>query len=386
MKAMSLFCGLVLALSISKGQEAIRYITFEQDTLNLYSYVGEKTMLLSHKNDHDSKVMQKWLASMDGAYEYYSQCTGREPNFFTGFTYVNDRSTIARVDKTCGAACGYIGWTGIEIMNTYFDRFFDDLAKRGEYGQEPFYEFGRNFWFYSDQLEYAESDPIVTGYAVFMRFMAMDYQKLKGANFWSWTFGEFRNEVKGLLNTYLADSTYTWSNTLAKGKGLRNTQLGATDLFASFCFYMFDNYGGHQWVQSVWKEAGLLPKKITTQDAVDNFIIASSRAAKQNLIPLFTSWRWPISQQVKDALSSMPLSVHKEKHVKYPFPNPAPADGSIIFPNQSLEKVTIINTIGTMYVLDKISNHTYSLRNLPIGTYYLIDDTMQNEMIPIIVK
>lgn len=386
MKTLSLLFGLYLTFSVLNGQEAIRYISFESDTLNLYAYSGEKTILLSNKNDHDSIIMSKWLASMDGAYQYYAQCTGREPNYYTGFTYVNERSTIARVDKTCGAACGYIGWTGIEIMNTFFDRFYDDLEKRGEYGQEPFYEFGRNFWFYSDQLEYTENDPIVTGYAVFMRFMAMDYQKLKGAYFWSWTFDEFRGEVKGLLNTYLADSTYTWENTLAKGQGLKNTQLGATDLFASFCFYMFDNYGGHQWVQSVWKEAGLLPKKNTTQDAVDNFIIASSRAAKQNLIPLFTAWRWPISQQVTNALSSLPVSVDEEKHMEYPFPNPAPAHGSITLPNQTLEKLTIINTIGTKYVIDRISNHTYSLKNLPIGTYYLIDDTMQDEMISIIVK
>ena len=386
MKVISLFCGLFLALSISKGQEAIQYISFERDTLNLYAYSGEKTILLSDKNDHDSLIMQQWLASMDGAYLYYTLCTGREPNFFTGFTYVNDRSTIARVDKTCGAACGYIGWTGIEIMNTFFDRFYDDLEKRGEYGQEPFYEFGRNFWFYSDQLEYTENDPIVTGYAVFMRFMAMDYLKLKGAKFWSWTFDEFRGEVNGLLKTYLADPSYTWENTLAKGQGLRNTQLGATDLFASFCFYMFDNHGGHEWVKAVWKEAGILPKKNSTQDAVDNFIIASSRAAKQNLIPLFTSWRWPISQRVIEELNSLPVSINEDKIIGYPYPNPAHGNGYITLPNQSIERVTIFNSAGKMYFIDKISDDTYSLHNLPLGTYYFRHDTIRNDMIPFTVK
>ena len=177
------FIALIASFELILAQSPQTYISFEQDTMNLFAYEGAKTMILSNTPNRDSVTMQKWLASMDGAYEYYSQCTDREPNFFTGFTHVNDRSTIARVDKTCGAACGYIGWTGIEIMNTFFDRFYDDLEKKGEYGQEPFYEFGRNFWFYSDQLEYAESDPIVTGYAVFMRFMAMDYLQLKGANF-----------------------------------------------------------------------------------------------------------------------------------------------------------------------------------------------------------
>jgi len=380
------FIALIASFELMLAQSPQTYISFEQDTMNLFAYEGAKTMILSNTPNRDSLTMQKWLASMDGAYEYYSQCTDREPNFFTGFTYVNDRSTIARVDKTCGAACGYIGWTGIEIMNTFFDRFYDDLEKRGEYGQEPFYEFGRNYWFYSDQLEYAESDPIVTGYAVFMRFMAMDYLQLKGANFWSWTFDEFRSEVKELLKTYLADPSYTWENTLAKGQGLRNTQLGATDLFASFCFYIFDNHGGHEWVKAVWKEAGTLPKKNTTQDAVDNFIIASSRAAKQNLIPLFTEWRWPISQRVKDELTSLPVSVYEQSTDAYPFPNPAQSNGYITLPNQSIDKVTLINSTGKIYVINKASDHVYSLKNLPVGTYYIVHDCIQNEMIPFIVK
>jgi hypothetical protein len=363
------FIALIASFELMLAQSPQTYISFEQDTMNLFAYEGAKTMILSNTPNRDSVTMQKWLASMDGAYEYYSQCTGREPNFFTGFTYVNDRSTIARVDKTCGAACGYIGWTGIEIMNTFFDRFYDDLKKRGEYGQEPFYEFGRNYWFYSDQLEYAESDPIVTGYAVFMRFMAMDYLQLKGANFWSWTFDEFRSEVKGLLMTYLADPSYTWENTLAKGQGLRNTQLGATDLFASFCFYMFDNHGGHEWVKAVWKEAGILPKKNTTQDAVDNFIIASSRAAKQNLIPLFTEWRWPISQKVREVLQSLPLSVHETTDKLFPYPNPVSRNGVITFSNSAIQQCRLIDLHGKRFELQVISPCTFSIGNVPAGIY-----------------
>ena len=363
------FIALIASFELMLAQSPQTYISFEQDTMNLFAYEGAKTMILSNTPNRDSVTMQKWLASMDGAYEYYSQCTGREPNFFTGFTYVNDRSTIARVDKTCGAACGYIGWTGIEIMNTFFDRFYDDLETRGEYGQEPFYEFGRNYWFYSDQLEYAESDPIVTGYAVFMRFMAMDYLQLKGANFWSWTFNEFRSEVKELLKSYLADPSYTWENTLAKGQGLRNTQLGATDLFASFCFYMFDIHGGHEWVKAVWREAGTLPKKNTTQDAVDNFIIASSRAAKQNLIPLFTEWRWPISQKVREVLQSLPLSVHETTDKLYPYPNPVSRNGVITFSNSAIQQCRLIDLHGKRFELQAISPCTFSIGNVPAGIY-----------------
>jgi|GEM_PF-885492 len=364
-----IFISLISSFGCVLAQKPQTYVSFDKDTLNLFAYEGTKTMILSNTSNRDSLTMKKWVESMDGAYAYYTTCTGREPNYYTEFTHLNDLSTIARVDRTCGAACGYIGWTGIEIMNTFFDRFYDDLKNRGEYGQEPFYEFGRNFWFYSDQLEYTENDPIVTGYAVFMRFMAMDYLQLKGSKFWSWTFDEFRNEVKGLLRTYLADTSYTWQSTLGKGAGLRNTQLGATDLFASFCFYMFDNHGGHEWVKAVWKEAETLPKKNTTQDAVDNFIIASSRAAKQNLIPLFTEWRWPISQKVREELQSLPLSVHETTDKLYPYPNPVSRNGVITFSNSAIQQCRLIDLHGKRFELQAIAPCTFSIGNVPAGIY-----------------
>jgi hypothetical protein len=126
--------------------------------------------------------------------------------------------------------------------------------------------------------------------------------------------------------------------------------------------------------------------KQNTQDAVDNFIIASSRAANQNLIPLFSEWRWPISQRVKDELTSLPVSINEQSTDGYPFPNPAPTNGYITLPNQSLEKVTLINSSGKIYVINKASDHVYSLKNLPVGTYYFVHDFIQNEMIPFIVK
>ena len=355
---------------IAIGQNSQRYISFEGDTLNLFSYQGEKTMILSNRADHDSLVMSKFVSAMDGAYNYYAECTGREPTFYTNLTYLNGRSTIARVDKTCGAACGYIGWTGIEIMNSFFDRIYDDLAKKGEFGQEPFYEFGRNFWFYSDALEYTENDPIVTGYAVFMRFMAMDHLKLKGANFWSWTFDEFRSEVKNLLNTYLADPTYTWQNTLGKGAGLRNTQLGATDLFASFCFYLFDNHGGHEWVKNIWIESESLPKKQNTQDAVDNFIIAASRAAGKNLIPLFRTWRWPIGSRAEDALKGLPMSVDAFIQNQHIYPNPNVSQGLLHIPFEH-STMTLIDMYGNQQTLSPQEYGQYALPSLRPGMYLL---------------
>jgi hypothetical protein len=119
----------------------------------------------------------------------------------------------------------------------------------------------------------------------------------EGAPFNEWTFPEFKDTVRGLLDMYLNNASLNWANTLGQGAGYPD-RLGDTDLFAAFCFYLMEHYGGKTWVENVWKYAGQRPHAATTQDAVDNFIIAASQAAGTNLAELFQSWRWPVSEAV----------------------------------------------------------------------------------------
>ncbi|MCF6129476.1 T9SS type A sorting domain-containing protein [Flavobacterium sp. AS60] len=278
------------------------YTTFDGAVLNLYKYEGVKTMVLANSSSLNPATMSNWVNAMDGTYNFYMSCTGKQPSFLNA-TYINNRSTIARVNSTCGAGCGYLGATGIELQSAYFDDFYNDLLNYNQYSQEPFYEFGRNFWFYTNKLQYTSNDPIVTGYAVFMRFMAMEHLGLQGSNFGSWTFTQFQNNVRGLLASYMADPSLNWANTLGIGQGVPGSSLGGTDLFASFCWYLKDTYG-ECWLQNVWKYAGKRVDRLTTQDAVDNFIIASSLAARTNLTSLFQLWRWPISNNAINYLNS----------------------------------------------------------------------------------
>ena len=283
------------------------YTTFGGDVLNLFMYKGSKTAILANSDSLDPTAMSKWLNAMDGTYDFYELATGREPTFYTNVTYFDGRSTIARVDATCGAGCGYVGWTGIEIMGTYFDYFYEQLLNRNRYDQVPFYEFGRNFWFYSDKLEYKDNGPVGTGYAVFMRFAAIDYLGLDGAPYNGWLpYTEFESQIRGLRAQYLSDPSLNWSNTLGIGQGVPQSAWGAADLFTSFCFYLQDTYGT-QWVLDVWKEAAVRPDATTTQDAVDNFVIAASLAANSNLAPLFDYWRWPVSQNAINELQALKL-------------------------------------------------------------------------------
>ena len=364
-----------------KAQTPQSYTTFEGTTLNLYKWEGTYTMILSGTDTLNPGVMTSWVNAMDGTYGYYYSCTDQNPICYTDVTCIDGKSTIARVDATCGAGCGYVGWTGIELLDTYFDAFYNALAAHEQYSQEPFYEFGRNFWFYSDKLEYQSDDPIVTGYAVFMRFMSMDYLGLQGADFGRWTFPQFQNKVKELLNDYMADPDLNWSNTLGVGKGIAGSDLGATDLFASFCFYMKENYGGHAWVQNVWKYAGQRPDALTTQDAVDNFIIASSQAANTNLVSLFQTWKWTPSASAIEFLNSTLGTSGLNQETNHVFVYPNPTRGILYFGSE-IKSIKIYSQDGKL-VKNQDSEGSIDIGDFPTGIYFIEVTTLDNIRIKI---
>jgi hypothetical protein len=118
--------------------------------------------------------MVRIIGALDKAYDFYEWCTARRPSSLSSTTFLG-RDTIAVVASTCGAGCSEVGATGTELLNQYFQVLYDAVASANQYDQLLFYEFGRPFWFYSPQLAYSppDTDPVVTGYAVYMRFQSM---------------------------------------------------------------------------------------------------------------------------------------------------------------------------------------------------------------------
>lgn len=245
--------------------------------------------------------------TMDGAYEYYKTCTGREPTPFAP-TYINNHTAIADATTTCGAGCGYLGFTGIEMQNVYFDANYNVINNNNQVDHLGFYEFGRNFWFYGAKLDYKEngSFPIAGAYAVFMSHMARDATGINPAPFAGMTYEQIVAQLRGLIDIYLANPSLNWSNTLAVDQGVPGTNTNAAGLFCSFMYRLRRDYGGENFIQNVWKQAGLRPNATTTQDAVDNFFLASCAAANKNLTAVFQSWRWPLSANAITAASRYP--------------------------------------------------------------------------------
>ena len=267
------------------------YKSFNRDTLILYPYTGKHIALLVTKEYYITSVLKKIVDGIDKAYEYYSLATGREPSKWNQCMY-NGLATIACVPSTCGAGCGNLGTVGIELQADYFKVLFDGVKNLNKFDQAVFYELGRNFWFYGNKIEYVDTDAvanITTGYAVFMRFMAMEYAGLDGANFGSRTFTQFRTDVEGIFpNMYLTNPKLNWENTFKIGISPSG---GITDLFASLMFYLRKLYG-NDFILKIWKEIDKQSNRLTTSDAVNNFINAVSIVSGKNAKILFSTFRF----------------------------------------------------------------------------------------------
>jgi hypothetical protein len=259
------------------------------------AWLGKAVALLTASDDRDTTVMRQLLQVFDSTDAYYARLTGRRP---APGRSILGRTPIVEVPVTCGAGCGLLGAAGIEIQSDYFAALYERVRTHGEFDQIPFYEFGRNYWFWTPQLAYKSPDDtgvIPTGYAVFMRFLSMEATRVRGAPFrGTIPFVEFRFEVEGLLDRYLADTTLRWENTLRIGRAPDNPMgLGGTDLFASMLLRLRRDYGGDRFVTRLWREVSHRPAAATTAEAVNNFRAAASAAAGQDLTPLFRAWRWP---------------------------------------------------------------------------------------------
>jgi serralysin len=270
---------------------AISYRSMQGATYDLHAWVGRNVALLTREEALDAPTMDRIVAALDSAFAIYSQITGRAPNALQDTT-LNGRDIVAEVPdgKTCGAGCGYLGANGVEVTSTYFQILYQGVKNNNEYDQVVFYEFGRNFWSYGDQL--GKLDPFVTEFAIVNRFISIDRAGLKGGPFRKLPYLEFKRSIVGeLLSSYLATSDLNWQNTLLIGKAPPNpNNWSASDLAAGMFYKIYSDFGWEKY-KAFWKAMRQLPKANTPDDAVRNFLSAAITATGSDYQLLFKAAR-----------------------------------------------------------------------------------------------
>lgn len=289
------------------GPFATSFTTQKGAVLNLYAWPGTKYAFLSKTADISPVLMRQILAAADGAWNYYAAAVGKLPGIFINY---NGLGTIANTGvggvDLCGDGCTYIGATGMEISDRITGLLLANVPR--QYDWVMFYETGRSFWLFHDQLEYKAPDNSsceVTGFAVFMGIHSLlqlglptDY----GTNIPN-NPDPFKNEILS-INSYAADPSLNFQNTFQTSTF--NSPYGDCPvLWTGLVQQLSLKYGGETFIQALFKEVLKRPAATTTQDAVDNFVLAASAAAGKNLTYTFgTTWKWPISVPATQEASS----------------------------------------------------------------------------------
>lgn len=263
-----------------------------------FAWKGEHVAILSVSGNLDPGVMAGLADTLDKVYEFHQEATGREPRK----TPVFQELAITVEDDTSksGMSTG-VDYSVMWMKAANFRNFYTSVAERGEYSLGWFREFGLNTWYYASKLTSSGPAPIdafPSGYCVLMRTLSTErlgikLDPMKGGG------QDWREGIEEMLELYLADQSLSFSNTVAIGQAPVNPAgFGSPELFASFCLHLCKENGGDAYNTKLWHEVGKSPDAKTTQEGIDNFILAACAAADKDLSDLFTSqWRWPMSAQ-----------------------------------------------------------------------------------------
>ena len=299
------------------------YVSFDNDTYHMTVWKGEHVALLTPPHTvADPGVMADLLVAFDAGYEYYESITGREPGDYAPTT-VDGLSTIAIVSSSCGAGCAYPGQRGIEILDDWFGSnlsgdyawvpgFYDTMRDSRAITSISFYELGRNFWFYFDQLG---DFGFTTGYAVINRYFA---GLASGFPFDDAEIAESyeKEALPTIAASYFSNLNADGLSTLGQNLGTDNPSgfNGSADLAASL-FRMFREHVGPDGYERFWHRLPVAPAQHSASDAFDNFVSAAAFASGMDYSFLFKSgWVFEIGTSGSDTLHS-PGSIRKANAV-----------------------------------------------------------------------
>lgn len=270
------------------------YTAFDGTDYSVSAWDGNNIALLTQESGYDPAVMTQIVAALDGAWKVYHDMTNKVPLPWPATTR-NGRSTIVDVPdgRTCGAGCAYLGYNGIEIMNTYWQILYDGVRERAEYDQVLFYEQGRNFWFYGAQL--SELPGATTGFAIANRFVTMEQVGLDGGPFGSYDFEIFeRLATDDLVAAYLADPLLDWRNTLAIDAGVPGQVFaGGADLAGALMHRIYSDHGPVKY-GAFWQNLDNLPGAQSSELAMQNWIDAAYGATGQDYRPILKATDLPL--------------------------------------------------------------------------------------------
>lgn len=278
-------------------------------SLHLTPWTGTNVIFLTTDDTLNPGLMGIWVSRLDAGWQLYADLTGRRPSPLRQF---EGKVTIAAVpgyDLTCGAGCGYVGNTGIELA-MFYDHNYPELKTHPQaMPHYVFYEMGRNYYTFGDR-----HSCFITGFAVFMRYVCMDALKCED------TDAQTRKVIEGVEPRLSASGlTFLELFTTSTGVGEKVSRIkdGSGKVmepsdqpvrYAAAMLRLRRENGGDAWVKRFFHElAAAPPFNPGTQAGALNqgwyWLLCSSVAAQKDLSSVFAGeWRLPLADDTQAAL------------------------------------------------------------------------------------
>jgi hypothetical protein len=278
----------------------------------LVPWAGSNVVFLTTSVDFDGRLMAGWVRALDDGWSLYADLTGSRP---APLKQIDGRATIAAVpefDFTCGAGCGFVGSSGIELAMFY--RWNYPALERDPQAipHYVFYEMGRNFYTFGDR-----HSCFTTGFAVFMRYVCMDTLKCHDED---QRTRQIIEQAEGRIKRSDLSFLRMFTNTdgLSEKEPRLKDDLGRliepSDqpvTYASAMLRLWRENGGNPWLHRFFvalRECEAAPEN--TRDGplrqCWNWYVSASVAAHHDLSAVFVDdWRLPLSAEARHALAAV---------------------------------------------------------------------------------
>jgi N-acetyl-beta-hexosaminidase len=311
-------------------------------SLQLTPWRGKNVIFLTTNETLEADLMGIWVSRLDAAWQLYADLTGRRP---APYAQLEGKTTIAAVPQyelTCGAGCGYVGATGIELA-MFYDHDYPELKTHPHaMPHYVFYEMGRNFYTFGDR-----HSCFITGFAVFMRYVCMDALNCED------TDAQTRQVIEGVEPLFPASglSFLDLFTTLEAGEKVSRIRNATGQViepsdqpvrYASAMLRLRRENGGDAWVKRFFHELAACPAsnpdaKAGALNQAWYWLLCSSVAAQKDLSPVFAQdWKLPIADETRAALSRIDWK-SKELKVEQVAQTVTPAWKSLDAPPQTAQ-------------------------------------------------
>jgi hypothetical protein len=275
----------------------------------LTPWTGRNIIFLTTDADLDAGMITHFVSCLDKGWDTYAELTGRKPKLFKQWNGMPTVVAVPAGDLTCGAGCGYIGVSGVEL-SLFYDR---DVAvmKRNprSFPHYGFYELGRNFYTFGDR-----HSCFITGFAVFMRYVCMDAagcedDELKNRRHIEAAEQTYAKSQEPFLSTFTNnDGPSEKENRLKDSSGKPIPITDQPVMYATAMLKLRRDFGGDEWVKRFFTALARCPEfPGKTKDAASNqclvWLVCASSAAKQDMTPVFCDrWRMQIDPALREKM------------------------------------------------------------------------------------